>query len=371
MTLPPGPKRVVVVTSHLGFGGAERQTVALLRKLHGTPWAPIRVISLSDDVEAHSATLRELNYPISIIRRRRSFDLVRCRELRGLLIRDEAEVVHAVNWFASGYAILATTRRARVVSSIRNSHMPAGVVRRCIFPRLVRRSAGVLVNSEQGRQMLLNECGMEPERITLVPNGIDVDHLRSTKRPGALRRELNIPSDAPIVAYVGRNARVKNIPRLLDVVSRLLPAHPRLHVVITGIGLGPEAIAATELAAVPRLHCLGPRHDVPSLLCDATVLLLTSDSEGMPNVILEAFAASVPVVATAVGDIPQMVPPGCGELSPPDAAQLTFAVLRVVANAPSYRCAVDRYSDYIQANHSVQAMATGTVNVWKTAALRA
>ena len=119
---------------------------------------------------------------------------------------------------------------------------------------------------------------------------------------------MNIPGQSPIVAYVGRNARVKNIPRLLSVARQLLEAHPDVRIVLAGDGLDARLVAGTELAAHSRLHCLGPRDDVPSLLSDATVLLLTSDSEGMPNVVLEALGSGVPVVATAVGDIEQILP---------------------------------------------------------------
>ena len=112
--------------------------------------------------------------------------------------------------------MLAKPRGARVISSIRNSHLPAGALRQLTLTRLVRRSDGVLVNSERGRQLVMDACGVPPARIALVPNGIDVDRLQSGAGPwGAVRRELGIPTAAPVVLYVGRNARVKNIPRLL------------------------------------------------------------------------------------------------------------------------------------------------------------
>ena len=174
-----------------------------------------------------------------------------------------------------------------------------GSFQRTMLPPLIRRAAGVLVNSERGRQLMLETCKIPPARIALVPNGIDVDLLRNTAIPGMFRQELSIPAHAPLVAYVGRNARVKNIPRLLDVVRRLLQTRQDIHVVLAGDGLDRSLVAGTDLEGVSRLHCLGPRRDIPSLLSDATVLLLTSDSEGMPNVVLEALGCGLPVVATA------------------------------------------------------------------------
>jgi glycosyltransferase involved in cell wall biosynthesis len=361
--------RVVVVVSHLGLGGAERQTLDLLRQLRGTAWAPVGVICLSTNVSPYGDAVRALGYPLSIVHRASGFDFGRCLALHRLLRRDEADVVHAVNWFASGYSVLAKPRGARVISSIRNSHLPRGRVRQSVLTRLIRRSDGVLVNSDRGRQLVMQTCKVPSARVALVPNGIDVDLLHSTARPGAFRQELSIPADAPVVAYVGRNARVKNIPRLLGVVRSLLQASPDVRIVLAGEGLGPGLVAGTDLAAVPRLSCLGPRRDIPSLLRDATVLILTSDNEGMPNVVLEALAAGLPVVATDVGDLAHMLPQSCGALVPPDIEPLASAVLRVIAHASLYRRAAEQHAASVAATYSSQAMANRTVNVWRALAL--
>jgi glycosyltransferase involved in cell wall biosynthesis len=321
-------------------------------------------------VSPYGETVRELGYPLSIVHRDGGFDFRRCLELRRLLRRDKADVVHAVNWFASGYCVLAKPRRARIICSIRNSHLPAGIVRRSTLPLLIRRAAGVLVNSERGRQLVVRTCKVPPDRVALVPNGIDVDMLRNAALPGSFRRELNIPAEAPVVAYVGRNARVKNIPRLLGVVRTLLQANPVVRIVLAGEGLDPSLITGTDLAVVPRLYCLGPRRDVPSLLRDTTVLVLTSDNEGMPNVVLEALASGVPVVATDVGDLTDMLPQSCGALVPPDIEQLASAILRVVAEAPAYRRAAEQHAATMAETYSFQAMANKTVDAWRAFALR-
>ena len=360
--------RVVIVVSELGFGGAERQTLDLLGQLRGTPWAPVGVICLSSNVGRHGDAVRALGYSLTVVPRVSGFDVGRILALRRQLRQQAVDVVHAVNWFASGYAVLAKPRGARVISSIRNSHLPAGALRRMALTRLVRRSDGVLVNSERGRQLVMDACRVPAARITLAPNGIDVDRLRASAVPGALRRELRIPTHAPVVLYVGRNARVKNIPRLLEVVRLLLRSSSDLRIVLAGDGLGPELVAGTPLAAEARLSCLGPRDDVPSLLCDATVLVLTSDNEGMPNVVLEALVSGLPVVATDVGDLARMVPPGCGWLVPREAPALTSAILRVIADAADYRRNTEEHATSLVATWSSQAMANRTVDLWRRVA---
>ena len=204
--------------------------------------------------------------------------------------------------------------------------------------------------------------------MTLVANGVDLERVRRTGVPGVYRRELHIPQEAPLVAYVGRNARVKNIPRLLDVARRLLASHPDVHIVIAGAGLDHVVVMGTELERASRFHCVGSRRDIASLLCDADVLILTSDSEGTPNVVLEGLAAGVPVVATAVGDLPSVLPPGCGILVPPDSDLLAAAVLRVLACGPAYRRAVELQADHIASTYSMAAMVSETTAVWGVAA---
>ena len=369
MSALPAPSVAVVVTQ-LSYGGAERQTVELLRALRGTAWAPRQIICLSDEVKPYGSTIRGLGYPLSVIPRAGGFDLRRSLRLRRQLVKDGIAIVHAVNWFAAAYCLVSAPRGTRVVSSIRNSRMPATPIRRLVFRHLLRRSAAVLVNSESARHLVLDQCRVPADRLTVVRNGVDLERLRRAAVPGAVRRELGIAPGVPLMAYVGRNARVKNIPLLLDVADRLIASRDDLHVVIAGQGLDRHILANTKLDREPRVHCLGAREDIPSLLSDATVLVLTSDSEGTPNVVLEALAASVPVVATAVGDVAHLLPAGCGAIAPADADALASAVLRILSLGSAHKPGFDLYAKSIVENYSVPLMVSGTTDVWKQTAAR-
>jgi glycosyltransferase involved in cell wall biosynthesis len=362
---------VAVVVSQLSYGGAERQTVELLKALQGTPWAPRQIICLSDDITPYGSAIRSLGYPLSVIPRTGGFDMQRVRRLRRQLLEDRIGIVHAVNWLAAAYCLVSAPRGIRIVTSIRNSRLPATWIRRLMLRHLLRRSAAVMVNSESARSLMLDQCRMSPDRVTLVRNGVDLECLRKSAVPGAVRRELLIPEHAPVVAYVGRNAKVKNIPLLLDVAERLLASRPNLHVVIAGEGLDRQILAGTHLDGERRVHCLGARQDIPSLLSDATVLVLTSNSEGTPNVVLEALAASVPVVATPVGDVADLVPDGCGAIVPAEAHALAAAVERMLAAGSAHKPAFDSHARRIVQSYSVPLMVSGTTNVWKHTATQA
>jgi glycosyltransferase involved in cell wall biosynthesis len=112
---------------------------------------------------------------------------------------------------------------------------------------------------------------------------------------------------------------------------------------------------------------LGICHDVPALLSDASLLLLTSDSEGLPNVVLEALALGVPVVAPAIGDLPTLVTKDCGVLVAPDIDELTSGVLSTLTNLPWNQILVG--TDQIAERYSIETMVTRTTAVWGRAFL--
>jgi glycosyltransferase involved in cell wall biosynthesis len=222
-----------------------------------------------------------------------------------------------------------------------------------------------VVNSERGRQLVTAECHVPFDFVSLVPNGLNLDRVRQGV-PGSFRGQFGIPRDVPLVAYVGRNAKVKNIPRLLAVVRRVLSEQTSVHFVIAGEGLDDTIVAGTALERERRLHCVGAVDDVPSLLCDTSVLLLTSDSEGLPNVVLEAMAVGVPIVAPAVGDLPGAVPSSCGILVPPDVDKLANAVVKSLATKVSSNC-TRLAPEHIARTWSTETMAKRTIAVWRGA----
>jgi glycosyltransferase involved in cell wall biosynthesis len=100
------------------------------------------------------------------------------------------------------------------------------------------------------------------------------------------------------------------------------------------------------------------------------VLLLTSDSEGMPNVVLEAMAASVPVVSTPVGDLPDALSGRCGVVVAPDADRLAAATLEILANDRQWQPTFESDAREFVNRYSLPAMVVGTTTVWKETAAR-
>ncbi|MGE0141756.1 MAG: glycosyltransferase [Planctomycetota bacterium] len=147
-------------------------------------------------------------------------------------------------------------------------------------------------------------AGVAPERVELARNGVDLERFRPGD-PLAARRRLGLPEDVRLVVGVGRLVRGKGFHWM----ARALRALPRdVHFALAGDG--PERPAILSSAPSPdRVHFLGSRgpDEVAILLQAADLLVLPSENEGWPNVVTEALASGVPVVATPVGAVPEML----------------------------------------------------------------
>ena len=180
-------------------------------------------------------------------------------------------------------------------------------------------------------------AGVPRERVLLARNGVDLDLFRPGDQAAA-RRALGLPAGRRLLLGVGRLVPAKGF-------ALLATALQQLDVDLVLVGDGPER--ARLQAVLPRVTLLGPlppaRVALAYQACD--LLVLPSEREGWPNVVTEALAAGLQVVATAVGGIPQIVSaPVAGRLVPPgDAQALATAIAQMLA-APAERSAVRAFA---------------------------
>ena len=204
--------------------------------------------------------------------------------------------------------------------------------------RVLARTADRLVAvSARVREDLVRLKVASADRISIVEPGLDLaPMIRSRQDRGALRRELGLDPDVPLVGIVGRLAPVKNHALFLAAAAALSAVRPDLHFVVVGDGeLGPDIRArARGLGLSSRLTFTGWRHDLPRVYSDLDVLVSCSKNEGTPFAIIEAMAAGCPVVATAVGGVPDLLDDQVtGLLVPPgQPVPLVAAILRLVTD---------------------------------------
>jgi glycosyltransferase involved in cell wall biosynthesis len=200
-----------------------------------------------------------------------------------------------------------------------------------------------------------------PGRLLQIDNGVDVAGLRAKVTPGRdLRAELGVPGRAPLVGLVGRLAPEKAHAVMIEALGRLDATGPAPHLVIAGDG---PLRAATEAAAREhgvgdRVHLLGARGDLPDVYGALTLLVQPSLTEGLPLVILEAAALGVPIVASRVGAIPEVLEEGAGGvLVPPgDARALAEAVGGLLRDPARAGALGARAAAHVEARYSARAM---------------
>ncbi len=166
----------------------------------------------------------------------------------------------------------------------------------------------------------VRELGIDEQRVHLLYNGVD-GSIFSPGDAGAARDSLGLARDVPIVLYVGNLKASKGCVDLLEAFPQVLQRHPRTQLVFVGGGAAAATLRdrAQQLGIAGNLLLAGarPHHELADWMRAADLLCLPSHNEGVPNVVLEAMACGLPVVATRVGGIPEVLPGHAGILVPP------------------------------------------------------
>jgi glycosyltransferase involved in cell wall biosynthesis len=309
--------RLLLVVDSLEVGGAERQVVdlavALRRKGYGITVACSVAGGLAGALEEAGVPVRPL---LKRLAKRRLSPAYAWR-LRRLLKREHFDLVHA-HIYASVVAAAIATLGSDVPLVI-TEHTEASWQdwrARWVSRWVYRRVARIIAVSTPIRRRLIERDDVHPDLIAIVPNAVV-----SASEPHAdapLPAELR---ERPLVGVVARLQPEKGVADFLKAAARVAPQFPEAHFVVAGDGSLRQQLAALaeNLGLKGRVHFLGFRSDASALMRFLDVLVVPSLSEGSPLVTLEAMAAGVPVVASAVGGIPDqirhdkeglLVPPG-------------------------------------------------------------
>ena len=340
------PRTVVHYSDAESFGGTERTLLHLVAHLDPARWRSVLLHhpagappELVDRARALGAVVRPAPHAARVAEFGRLPALVRA-------LRDLAPaVLHAhQTWPLSCKFAVAAAAAARVPAVVATVQLFVDPRREARWGALQHRALSACVTRHvavsQGVAGRLRALGVPARRLRVVHNAVDVDRFAApvdAARRRALRVALGADAlgasehgGAPVVLAVARLEAQKALDVLVDAAA-LLPG-----VVVAVAGEGEERVAlearARRRGVADRVRFLGHRDDVPALLAAADVFALPSRHEGFPLAVLEAFAAGMPVVATAVEGTLEAVADGVtGLLVPPgDPAALAAAVRRVL-----------------------------------------
>ena len=393
---------IVHVVDSLEYGGLERVVtdLAIEQKARGHDVRVFSILRTGGFIDA----LEEAGIPVTVGAKRRTMDLGVVRRLRELVLADGVHVVHAHNFVPNYYAAAATlfaARRPVLVNTCHNmGSRLAGRKLRWLYRGSLAATARIALVGEMVRDQLVGARIVPAGRATTVFNGIPVAKFEpDAARRARVREALGIAPDTVLLGCVGRLVALKN-PRfliepmparrarvrealgiapdtvLLGCVGRLvalknhrflieqMPALsrdcPDLALAVVGGGPLEDELRArvAELGLGGRVRILGARTDTDGLLSAMDVFVLPSETEGISIALLEACAAGLPVVATAVGGNPEIVDDGVtGRLYAAGDAGALGRILRELAGDAGERQRLGRAAQAWVAEHgSVAAM---------------
>jgi glycosyltransferase involved in cell wall biosynthesis len=204
------------------------------------------------------------------------------------------------------------------------------------------------------------ELALPRDRVHYVANGVRVAD-RTDERVRQMRQGLGIAPDVFAFFYVGRLDPIKDLGTLLEAFAALpaeVMSRSRLYLVGDGTERAMLEAKREALGLAERLVFLGVRNDIAAVLMAADAVVMSSRSEGLPMVLLEAMAAGVPCVATAVGGIPQLLGTDRGLIVPArDSAALASAMTAVAGSAELRSRFVTKAMQHLRQNHELDAIA--------------
>ncbi|RME32115.1 glycosyltransferase [Candidatus Woesearchaeota archaeon] len=315
---------VLHVITGLGVGGAEHMLLKTIPHLPGTHI----VCSLTDDnalgrkleekgVETYYLHLTTWNFLLVLWRLRRLIKSVRPRLINSYLLH--ANIIARIVGRLTGVKT--------IICSVRNIHRD-----RPVWNALDRATSWMVTrytpNSRAVAAWLTNEVGIPEEKITVIPNCVDAtlkERVAKTNRH-AKRRELGLQRER-VALYVASFKKQKNHETLLAAFSKL----PNEWVLLLA-GDGPRKKEmewlARRLRIAKRVRFLGNRADIPELLAVSDVFVFPSRHEGMPNALLEAMAAGVPVVCSDIPENKEVAGEEALYVNADDAQGLANAILK-------------------------------------------
>lgn len=307
MTTASAPSVLQVVLS-LGTGGTERLVIDIASRLRSRFRMAVCCL---DEAGACAHDLTERGITVTALGREPGFRPSLACRIAELARRHQAAIIHCHHYSPFVYGRLATLLSPRTKLMFtehgRLSDGPPSTKRRLVNPLLSRLPASIFSVSESLRESMIAE-GF-PADVRVIHNGIDPGPRPTAADRRAARLTIGVPQDALVVGTVARLDPVKDLGTAIRGFADLRAMNARAVLMIAGDGDEREHLqgVARECGLAEAVRFLGNRTDVRRLLPACDIYVNSSISEGVSLTILEAMAAGLPVVATAVGGTPEVV----------------------------------------------------------------
>lgn len=327
--------RVLYLSHAFMVGGAEEMVLNLVRHLPDR-FAPFvtcinQAGPIGEEIGRTGVPVRVLGLDPGI---RRPWQLLGIeRHLREL----QPDIVHTFLLTASLYGRLAAMlARVPIIIGTEVNIYERKRWHHALAERLLMAGTDrVVVSAESVRDFYIRQVQADPARVDVIYNAVDWSQLQTTVAPGALRASVGVPAEAPLAGIIARLTEQKAHRVLFDAIAAT-PALASLHLLVIGDGELRENLRSQvdRLDLSPRVHFLGARRDLGDLLAAIDIFVMPSLWEGLPLSMVLAMGAGLPVVATRVAGIPEVVQDGVTGILVPaaDGAALGAGLTRLVSD---------------------------------------
>ncbi|MFZ5892886.1 MAG: glycosyltransferase [Myxococcota bacterium] len=325
---------VVHVIDELPPDGAERLLADMLRhrsnRFRFSVVCVIKTGGLADEI-------RNMGVPVELIARKGKFDPGLILRLARWFRKEDVKVVHTHLFTADSYGRVAARLAGvpAVFSTAHNTVVCEGKPQKAVHWALSWISTRVVACSEEVGRVMRSQDHLPASRLTVIANGIDIDRFKGANGEG-VRQEFSVPDGMPLIGVVGRLHPAKGHTDLLAAMAQLKKEGIAPKCLIIGSG---EIRAQLEeemraLGLEDHVVFTGQRKDVPRILAALDVLAMPSRWEGLPIALLEAMSMSLPIVATRVSGIPDVIQDGENGLlvHPAQPTELAGALRRVLTD---------------------------------------
>jgi glycosyltransferase involved in cell wall biosynthesis len=335
------------IAGTLGQGGAERQLFYIIKTLKAQG-ACVRLLCLTQE-EFWEKKIKDLGVEVTWVGQRHS-RVWRLRQIIEVLKKNRSRIVQSQHFYTNLYAALAARALGvREIGAVRSNGFSEIKVNGAILGQLSLRLPRLIAANSQVAIKNSIAMGIDASHLHLLPNVVDTDQFK----PATPREKGHLQ-----LLLVGRLGEEKRIDRFLIVLHRL---RKELGVKLRGLIVGDGPMKgqleqqAFDLGLIPDVvEFRGAVSNMAAVYQEADVLVLTSDWEGTPNVVLEAMASGLPVVATPVGGVPDMIKENeTGKVAGAVDVDSVFESLKLLLSNPELLKVMGQQArEYVSANHS-------------------
>jgi len=366
---------VLHIRDSRGIYGAERVILTLAKHLNPTRFRVLLLCFEGKDGLASRLirTARRLDLAVETVKVNGRLDPSAIRQIREILKAHSVSIVHAHDFKGTFYALLASANLGikRVVTA-HGSTRDSLLMKAYLFldEHVVYRFFDKIIAVAEYVREDLKRKGLNAQRIEVIPNAVDPSLLDLDGKDPSPAAVPCPSKGAKVFGVIGRLFPDKGHEFFLEAFRRVVDTDPSAQALI--VGGGPLKDHLTDrirtLALEHHVHLCGVQSDMKSIYDQLDFLVIPSLREGLPYVLLEALACKVPVLATAVGDIPRLVEHGhTGFLVPPaDAAALARYMRRLLIDPEEASRMADNGSRLVRERYSATRMAAQTERLYET-----